>query len=197
MFHKMNMMSHKSNPDSLPRLFLKTRPYRVWSFLTLHPDEPSYGTQISQATGVSRGATSQILNELLAQGLVTRERRGKMWLYLPKASPMVEHFRVFENAIVLASLTSELAKVSKRVILFGSAAQGTDTAESDIDLFVISDSPSEASAAIRMFNSERKIAPVIQTPAEYASARTADKVFVDEVNKGLVLFERGIDEQRL
>jgi len=197
MFHKMNIMSHKPNPDSLPRLFLKTRPYRVWSFLTLHPDKPAYGTQISEATGVSRGATSQILNEFLAQGLVTRERRGKMWFYLPKASPMVEHFRVFENLIVLASLTSELAKVSKRVILFGSAAQGTDTAESDIDLFVISGTPSEVAAAIRKFNSERKIAPFIQTPAEYAAARTTNKAFIDEVNKGLVLFDRGIDEQRL
>jgi predicted nucleotidyltransferase len=190
-------MSQQLNPDSLPRLFLKTRPYRVWSFLTLHPDEPSYGKQISEATGVSRGATNQILNEFLAQDLVTRKRQGKMWLYTPKPHPMVSHFRTFENLIMLASLTSELARVSKRVILFGSAAEGTDTAESDIDLFVISERPREAAIVIRAFPSERQITPVIQTPAEYAQARTADKAFIEEVNGGLVLFERGVDEQRL
>jgi predicted nucleotidyltransferase len=185
------------NPDALPRLFLKTRPYRVWSFLTLHPDEPSYGKQISEATGVSRGATSQILNEFLAQGLVTRERQGKMWLYTPKPHPIVGHFRTFENLIMLTSLTGELARVSRRVILFGSAAEGTDTAESDIDLFVISEQPQEAAAVIRAFRSERRIAPVIQTLAEYSQARTTDKAFIEEVNRGLVLFGRDVDEQRL
>lgn len=193
----MNTMSQKLNPDALSRLFLKTRPYRVWSFLTLHPDEPSYGKQISEATGVSRGATNQILNEFLAQDLVTRQRSGKMWLYTPKPHPVVSHFRVFENLIVLAPLVSELGKVSKRVILYGSAADGTDTAGSDIDVFVISDRPQDAAAAIREFPSDRQIAPVIQTPAEYASARRTDKAFIEEVNKGLVLFEKGVDEERL
>ena len=193
----MNMMSHKLNPDSLPRLFLKTRPYRVWSFLTLHPDQPSYGKQISEATGVSRGATNQILNEFLQQGLVNRERSGKMWLYTPKPHPIVTSFRVFENLIALAPLVTGLAGVSRRVILFGSTAQGTDTAESDIDLFVISDQPGDVAAAVRGFSSDRQIASVIQTPAEYASARTSDRAFIEQVNKGLVLFEKDVDEQRL
>jgi hypothetical protein len=62
---------------------------------------------------------------------------------------------------------------------------------------VIADESLSAAAVIRAFASERRIAPVIQTPAEYATARTTDAAFINEVNKGLVLFAREVDEQRL
>ncbi|RJQ55131.1 MAG: hypothetical protein C4521_02835 [Actinobacteria bacterium] len=190
-------MSRKLNADILPRLFLKTRPYRVWSFLTLHPDTPLYGKQISEATGVSRGATNQILNDLLKEGVVSRQRYGKMWLYLPAARPLVQRFRVFENLVRLQDLVSALSKTSARVILYGSAAEGTDTADSDIDLFVVSEQPDKAGADIRKFESDREIRPVIMKPAEYSVARTKDKAFIEEVKRGIVLFERETDEQRL
>lgn len=183
--------------NSLPSLFLKTRPYRVWSFLTLHSNEAVYGAQISDATGVSRGATSQILNEFLKNGLVSRKRIGKMWLYTLEQNPLAQHFRVLENLIMLSGLVRRIAEISARVILYGSAAQGTDTSESDIDLFVITEEPDKVAAEIRCFPSDRLIMPVIQTSAEYAVSRIKDGAFIDEVKRGVVLFEKAIDEQRL
>lgn len=193
----MNMYTNGMNPKMLPELFLQPRAYRILSFLSLHPDRPAYDKEISEKTGVSRGSTNQILRDFLENGLVSRERRGKMWLYTLTDGPLVRSFRVFENLITLAPLARALEGSATRVILYGSAATGEDTAESDMDLFVISDDPDSVSAAIRKFESDRPITPVIQTPEEYAASQTSDAGFMAEVKRGQILLEKGVDEQRL
>ncbi|NTW28167.1 MAG: nucleotidyltransferase domain-containing protein [Coriobacteriia bacterium] len=120
-----------------------------------------------------------------------------MWLYTLEQNPLAQHFRVLENLIMLSGLVRRIAEISARVILYGSAAQGTDTSESDIDLFVITEEPDKVAAEIRCFPSDRLIMPVIQTSAEYAVSRIKDGAFIDEVKRGVVLFEKAIDEQRL
>ncbi len=181
----------------LPELLLQPRAYRILSYLSLHSDIPAYDKEISEKTGVSRGATNQILHDFLDNDLVTRERRGRMWFYQVRPHALVRAFRVFENLIQLSGLVRELEHSAKRVILYGSAAEGTDTASSDIDLFVLTDDPEAASKAIRGFASDRPINPVIQTLDEYAAARHTDATYVAEVKRGLTLLEKGVDEQRL
>lgn len=174
----------------LTELLLQPRAYRILRFLSLHPDAPAYDKEISEKTGVSRGSTNQILRDFLENGLVSRERRGKMWLYSLADGPLVRSFRVFENLINMAPLVSALEGSATRVILYGSAASGTDTAESDLDLFVIADDPDSISAAIRRFQGDRPITPVIQTPEEYAASLTSDAGFMTEVKRGLTLLDK-------
>lgn len=190
-------MVQETELKTLPHLFLKTMPYRILRFLTLHAGESFYEKEIARQTGVSRGAANQILNDLLANGLVTREKQGKMWFYSLRSHPMHQHFRVFENLARLQELANGLAPLAIRVILYGSAAEGTDTAESDIDLFVIAEEPKKVAAEIRKFPSDREIKPVVMTPEEFAVARAKDKAFIEEAKRGLTLFERETDEQRL
>ena len=181
----------------LSELLLKTSAYRILSFLTLHPNDSFYDKEISERTGVSRGATNQVLNNFNKNNLVLRIKRGKMWLYSITEQPLVKYFRIYENLIELADLTNRLSMMAKRVILFGSAAQGEDTGTSDIDLFVISDQPDEVFSQIRAFKSKREIKPIVRTPLEFASSLTKDQAFYQEVERGIILFEREADEERL
>lgn len=181
----------------LPELLLKTSAYRILSFLTLHPSDSFYDKEISERTGVSRGATNQVLNDFFKNKLVTREKRGKAWFYSIQDQPIVKYFRIYENLIKLTELINILRPISKRTILFGSAAQGTDTSDSDIDLFVIADQPKHVFSAIQAFESEREIKPVVRTPLEYATSRTKERAFYEQVERGITLFEKEADEERL
>lgn len=192
----MNMCYKKMN-RMLPDLLLKTKAHQILSFLTLHPNHSFYDKEISERTGVSRGATNQILNDFFKNNLVTREKRGKAWFYEIQDQPVIKHFRIYENLVQLSELVNQLRAVAKRVVLFGSAAQGTDTSESDIDLFVLADDSREANKLIFDFVSVREIKPVIKNPLDFAVSQSKDKAFFEQVARGITLFEKEIDEQRL
>lgn len=182
---------------NLSALLLGSSAHRILSFMTLHPDESFYDKEISEHTGVSRGSTNQALRSLLKGNIVYRVRRGKMWFYHLKAQPLVKHFRIFENLVQLQPLVDSLSNLAHRVILFGSAAEGTDTAASDIDLFIVADRTDQVVRAVRDWPAGRQINPIVQTPSEYAVARSKDKAFYDIVESGVKLLERADDEQRL
>ena len=181
----------------LKDILLDTAANKILSFLTLHKDGSFYDKEVSERTGLSRGITNTLLNQFYEYGLVTRERRGRMWFYSLSESPLFKHFRIYENLVDLSDLTNALKSIAIRIILFGSAARGEDTVDSDIDLFVITTDKDKAFKAIREFKTEREIKPVINTPTEYATSRKVDKAFYEEVAKGIVLFEKEADEQRL
>lgn len=185
------------NSKMLPELLLKTSAYRILSFLTFHPSDSFYDKEISEKTGVSRGATNQVLNDFFKNNLVTREKRGKMWLYTLSDQPLVKYFRIYENLVELTELKNHLFPIAKRLILFGSAAQGEDTSASDIDLFVISDQPDDVFSKIRTFKFERELKPIVRTPLEYATSQNKDKAFYEQVERGITLFEKEADEERL
>lgn len=170
---------------------------KILRFLTLHRDSSFYDKEVSEQTGLSRGITNRVLNRLFEAGIVNRERRGRMWFYSLGRSPLIEYFRIYDNLAALSDLVEELKPLVQRVILFGSAAKGGDTAESDIDLFIISTNKKQVNDRIREFDFDREIKPIIQTPVEYAASRSKEKTFYAQVESGLKLFEEEVDEQRL
>lgn len=170
---------------------------KILRFLTLHRDASFYDKEVSEQTGLSRGVTNQILNRFQKAGVVHRERRGRMWFYTLIKAPLVDYYRIYDNLVALNELVNELKPLAQRVILFGSAAKGGDSAESDIDLFIISTKKEQVLTIIRDYKNDREIKPVVQTPVEYASSRSRDKAFQDQVENGLKLYEEEADEQRL
>jgi len=133
----------------------------------------------------------------LKAGLVDRERRGRMWFYSLRQTSLPRQFRIYENLVVLNDLVQALKPLVQKMILFGSAASGTDSAESDIDLFVIARKKDVVIKKIRDYESDREITPIVQTADEYAISRSRDKTFHDQVAEGITLYESEPDEQRL
>jgi predicted nucleotidyltransferase len=91
----------------------------------------------------------------------------------------------------LKALTDTLKENSKRIVLFGSCAQGTDTKESDIDLLVLTDKKEVAGKVISEFNkkSQRRVAPITVNMNEYISLKRDDKALYENIERGITLWE--------
>jgi len=89
----------------------------------------------------------------------------------------------------------------ERIILFGSYAYGEPTKDSDIDLFIVKDTPLRwvdrfVEVKRLIFDPDRRIAvsPCVYTPSEVEERLTAGDSFINEIfRKGTVLYERSPD----
>ena len=109
-----------------------------------------------------------------------------------KIHPMIKAFRVFENIVELNGLIEDIKEYCKKIILYGSCSRGEDTVSSDIDLFVLTSEDKEfIREKITKYDLKRPIKAVIVDPLEFAKLREEDKVFLDEVEKGILLYHRG------
>lgn len=201
MFSKVKMSSIKKSP--LAALFVKTSHQKVMAFFLAHPSGRFYGAEIAAKTKVSAGQASKVLGDLRKAGLVEMERRGKTELYrVISDHPALRAFKTLNTVISIEPLVERLKGVSKRVILYGSSAIGTNIEESDLDLLVVSAKRGEAQDIIAGFPADAyygflDIRAVVKSPAEWASLEEKDPVFYSELLKGITLYEKEIDESRL
>jgi predicted nucleotidyltransferase len=85
--------------------------------------------------------------------------------------------------------------MTAELILFGSRAEGVDTPQSDLDLFVIADDKDLVYETIRESDLAAHIRPVILSPLESIEMREQDPLFYDQVMRGILLWRRsGHDE---
>ncbi|MCP2620377.1 nucleotidyltransferase domain-containing protein, partial [Candidatus Aminicenantes bacterium AC-334-K16] len=118
-----------------------------------------------------------------------------------KDTPLFRPFKILNNIIILNPLIEKLKKVTKKIILYGSCAQGDDTAESDVDLFIISDQKNKVLRIITQYSPGKgfesiRIQPIIQSPKEAMSHEKEEKEFYSLIREGIVLWESPIDESR-
>jgi DNA-binding transcriptional ArsR family regulator len=175
---------------------ITTNNQRVLSFLAKFSDKEFYERQVARRLGISYGSANRALNELFSTGAVTRRREGKMYFYsIDSSTAAVTEFKKIINLILVEPLVEELKKISSRIVLYGSCALGTDTSESDLDLFVASNSRKEVANVISNFKFPRgyeniHIQTIIKTPAELLEGGESERAFIEEVERGIVLWER-------
>lgn len=201
MFDKVKTTSRKESV--LNCLFIKTTHQRVLALFLADPARRLYGSEISKKVRVSIGQTSKILNDLLRAGVVEKERKGKTELYsLVELTPELRIYKTLNTVLRIAPLVNRLKPASKIIILYGSCAQGMNAEDSDLDLFVVSNSRSQVIDSLARFSPREQygyagIKPVIKSPAEWAGMEMSDPVFFTELQKGILLFEKGVNESRL
>jgi len=176
---------------------------KVLSLLAKFSDREFYERQVARRLGIAYGSANRTLNELFSTGSVTRRREGKMYFYSidPSTAAVIE-FKKMVNLMLVEPLVEELKKISNRIVLYGSCALGTDTSESDLDLFVVSNSKEEVSNAISNFKFPRgyeniHIQTVIKTPVELLEGDEREQAFIEEVERGIVLWEKVASESRI
>lgn len=124
-------------------LFGQTRA-AVLDLLLLRPDERFHLRQIARLTGAGLGGVQRELAALTRLGVLHREQSGKqVYFQADRACPFFAELQglVAKTTGVVGALRAALATVSPRVsaaAVFGSAARGTMTAGSDVDLLVVS-----------------------------------------------------------
>lgn len=171
-------------------LYHKT-PLKIFSFLSTHPGQIFSAREISKQTKSSKGATNQTLRLLLGLGVLSREQKGNLFLYrLNLDSFVLKQFKIFENLLNLKELIKEIQPYCSQIILFGSCADGSNSQESDVDLFIKSEYKNRVRKLINKYETgDFKIRPVIQDSLEIISSQKADKAFFEQVKKGIALWE--------
>jgi len=175
----------------------------VLSLLAKFSDQEFYERQVARRLGISYGSANRALNELYSTGAVSRRHEGKMYFYsINSTNVVIADFKKIVNQMLIEPLVEKLKKQSNRIILYGSCALGTDTSESDLDLFIVSKSKEGVSNVIRDFKFPKgyegiHIQAVIKTPIELLEGGDSDRAFMEEVDRGILLWEKVANESRV
>ena len=176
---------------------------RVLSLLVKFSDKEFYERQIARKIGIGYGSAHRAVNELYSTGVIRRRQEGKMYFYsVDRSNPIFIELKKLVNLILIEPLVEGLKNVSNRIVLYGSCAQGTDTSESDLDLFIVSDNKEETLETVSNFRFPRgfeevPIQHIIKSPLELLEIRGAEQAFLEEVERGIVLWEKVSSESRV
>jgi len=196
--------SARSGVSLADALFSSTQK-RVLAFLFGQPERSFYATELIGLVAAGSGAVQRELAKLAHSGLVTVTRVGNQKHYQANpASPIfAELCAVAQKTVGLAEpLREALAPLASRIkaaLVFGSVAKRRDTAVSDIDVLVLSDSVDYADVFGALqgveFRLARRINPTVYTTAEWRRKRKEGNAFVVKVLKQPKVFLIGSEDE--
>lgn len=180
------------NKQDVKKILYNQVPLKILSFLSLHPGKVFSAHEISQQADSSKGATHQTLKTLLGLDILHSEKKGNLFLY--KLNPdnfLVKEFKIFENLLNIHDLVKNIKPYCYQIVLFGSCSDGTNFQGSDLDLFIKTDFYDKVRNMVNDFSHKKgfHISAAIQTPLEIADAKKEDKIFYEQVKKGITLWE--------
>jgi predicted nucleotidyltransferase len=191
--HKINTKDKKIDNQIPQQLnFLTPKEITVLNFFLADPMGEYYEREVARKTGVSRGSAHGILLALAKVDFLTREEKGRMLIYkLNLNEPTVKQLKITVNTFALKKLVNNLKHDSRKIMLFGSCAQGTDTKESDIDLLIITNEKEQVRKIINVFGrkQQRQLAPIIVDMTEFIKLKKEDKSLYENIERGVVLWE--------
>jgi len=187
-------MNYKLNDKDL---IYNNIPLKILSYLSKNrADDSIYGSKIAKDLNISQGGASTILKQMKDTGIIDCKTVGKTVFYsVGTNNPMIKSFRVFENLLELNNIFQSIKEISRRIVLFGSCAKGTDTRDSDIDVFIVADQDciEQIRHCISEYKIDRDIKPVIIDSIELIDMEENDKIFMAEIDKGIIIWD-GNDE---
>ena len=164
---------------------------RVLALLFGQPNRSFHVNELMRLTGSGKGGLQRELRRLTEPGLVSVTNVGNQKRYQAnQASPIFDELcAIVQKTFGLADvLRAALLPLEDRIVLafvYGSVAKQIDTAHSDIDLLIVSDTLSYQDLLAALGESEshlgRKINPTIYTVADLARRRAADNGFIQRV----------------
>lgn len=122
---------------------LSERQQKMLRALLLHPDRQYGSNELIAIGGPGYGAGKRILEQFERSAVVVKTARGNQRLYSVNAQhPIYPDLRsiCFKTFGIVEVLAGALAPFNDRISLafvFGSIAQGTERADSDVDLMVV------------------------------------------------------------
>jgi predicted nucleotidyltransferase len=171
-------------------LFSTTR-QRVLAYLFGQPERSFFATELIKLAGGGSGAVQREVARLAESGLVTVKRVGTQKHYQanPKSPLFAELCSIAQKTVGLAEPLREalgpLAKHITAAFVYGSVAKRSDTAASDIDLMVVSDSLTYADLYASMEQATarlgREVNPTVYSRKELARRIKQKNAFVTRV----------------
>ena len=182
----------------MKKILFFTNCQKILSFIIENNDKEFYDREIARLAGVSRAGANFALRDLAKAGLINRIKKGRMFFYSAVSDNMIiKYLKIVQNIALINPLVEKLKEWSDKIILFGSAAEGKDTAKSDIDLFVISNEKDEVYKIFSQSKMKNKIKLIVKNRLEWVLMRNKDKFFYKEIKKGKVIVNRGLSHDVL
>jgi predicted nucleotidyltransferase len=176
---------------SLASALFSVTQQRVLGLLFGQPERSYYATEVINLAGAGSGGVQRELERLTRSGLVTTQAIGKQKHYQANhASPIFAELRkIIEKTSGLAEpLRSALMPFASKIqaaFVYGSIAKQQDTASSDIDLMIVSDTLSFADlyAAIEstVAHLGRAINPTIYSRKDFTKRVKEENAFITRV----------------
>jgi predicted nucleotidyltransferase len=177
---------------------------RVLAYLFGQPERSFFATEVIKLAGGGSGAVQRELARLEDSGLVMVTRLGTQKHYQanPKSPIFSELCGIAQKTVGLAEpLREALKPLAKRIgaaFVFGSVAKRNDTAASDIDVLVLSDSVEYADVFAVIQSAEAKLGrtvnPTVYTPINWRRKRKDGNAFVVRVSAQPKIFLLGSEE---
>ena len=177
---------------------------RVLGLLFGQPDRRFQSGEIIRLADSGTGAVHRQLQRLAAAGLVDVIREGNQKHYQARRdSPVFAelHGLAVKTFAVADPLRAALAPLQDRItaaFVFGSIAKGTDRAESDVDLLVVSDELAYADVYEALESAEttlgRRVNPTVLTRAEWQSRRKRHDSFAKRIANQPKIFVIGSED---
>lgn len=183
-------MEHKA---SLGDALFSTTQQRVLGYLFGQPERSYFANELISLTGGGSGAVQRELKRLENSGLLTTERRGNQKHYQANpASPIHQELcgivqKTFGLAGPLRDALQPFVENIQAAFIYGSVAKNQDSAASDIDLMIVSETLAYADLYEKLANVEsflgRQINPTLYSQQQIQQRITADNAFVTRVLK--------------
>jgi len=161
-------------------LFTKTQ-QRVLGLLYGNPERSFYTNEIVRLADMGRGTIRRELERLVSAGLLVVTRTGNQHHYRanPENPVHQELVAIVRKTFGLVDVIhAELAPVFEQIYLafiYGSIASGEDTASSDIDLLVVTDSLAYADLMTVLADAEKSLGRPIN-PSIYTAEQIKNKL---------------------
>lgn len=163
---------------------------KIIDLLADYPNQRFFTKEIAGKLKISLGGAHNSLKLLVKEKMIFIEKKGNMKFFqINLHNPQVKQLRVAVAIEKLSKLIQKVKNYSKEIILFGSASRGEQTAESDLDLFILTH---DFQKVREIINKEQKKLPVnvvIKTPNEWGEIEVKEPEFYLEVKKGVKLYE--------
>jgi len=201
----MGMMINPTESTSLAdALFPKVR-QRILAVLFGAPDRSFYANELIALAASGTGAVQRELASLSESGLLTVIKQGNQKHYQANANaPVFAELRslvlkTMGLADVLRNALCPLAVQIDFAFVYGSVARQQDTAQSDVDVMIVSASLGygEVFGALEQaaVSLGRKVNPTIYTPLEWSKRLAQDSAFVTRVVQQPKIWLIGTEEQ--
>lgn len=184
-------VSKVAKPASLADALFSTVQQRVLAYLFGQPERSFFATELIRLAGGGSGAVQRELARLADSGLVTVTRVGTQKHYQanPKSPIFTELCAIAQKTVGLAEpLREALAPLARRItaaFVYGSVAKKQDTAKSDIDLMVVSDSLSYADLFTVLEEATQRLGrtvnPTVYSRKELDKRVRSDNAFIKRV----------------
>lgn len=184
----------------MARALFSSTQLRVLGLLFGQPERSFYASEIIERVGAGSGAVQRQLRRLSESGLVRVFRLGRQTHYqADESSPIFDELCSMMRKTVglvepLREALEPLRQELDLALVFGSVAKGRDTASSDIDLLLVSDTLTLEALYAGLAPAEealgRTIEPTLYTAAEFERRRESNS-FLRRVLAGDVIVMMG------